>query len=89
MAIFVVYTFIGLVIGVLSFVAMPATRQVGLWGSVLLGMGGGTLGGLIGAAIAPTHMLASLSPMGIVLAVVGSLLFSVGTMLVTRNRPVT
>jgi uncharacterized membrane protein YeaQ/YmgE (transglycosylase-associated protein family) len=88
MAIFV-YTFIGLVIGVLSFVAMPATRPVGLWGSVLLGCLGGTFGGLIGTAIAPTTMSTSVSPLGIVLAVVGSLLVSVGVNLVIRNRPVT
>jgi uncharacterized membrane protein YeaQ/YmgE (transglycosylase-associated protein family) len=88
MAIFV-YTFIGLVIGVLSFVAMPATRQVGLWGSVLLGSLGGTFGGLIGTAIAPATMSTSVSPLGIVLAVAGSLLVSVGVNLFIRDRPVT
>ncbi|OJH42128.1 hypothetical protein [Cystobacter ferrugineus] len=87
MSIFV-YTFIGLVVGVLSFVAMPATRLVGFWGGVLLGMAGGTLGGLIGTAIAPDAMYSSVNPLGIVLAIVGALLFSVGLMLVSRRRPV-
>lgn len=87
MAIFV-YTFIGLVIGVLSFVAMPATRMVGLWGGVLLGMAGGTLGGLVGTAIAPRAVLSGISPLGIVLAVVGSLLVSVGLMFIAQRRPV-
>ena len=85
MAIFV-YTFIGLVIGAVSFVVMPATRLVGLVGSVLLGMAGGTLGGLIGTAIVPAAVLAQVSPMGIVLAVVGSLLVSVALLFVSRNR---
>ncbi|WNG14517.1 hypothetical protein [Cystobacter fuscus] len=87
MSIFV-YTFIGLIVGVLSFLAMPATRLVGLWGGVLLGMAGGTLGGLIGTAIAPNTMYSSINPLGIVLAIVGSLLVSVGLMLVSQRRPV-
>ncbi|MET0405388.1 MAG: GlsB/YeaQ/YmgE family stress response membrane protein [Cystobacter sp.] len=86
MAIFI-YTFIGLVMGVISFVAMPATRRVGLVGGGLLGMAGGTLGGLIGTAIVPNDVLSRISPMGIVLAVVGSLLVSVALLLVHRERP--
>ncbi|MFY0573071.1 hypothetical protein F0U62_08180 [Cystobacter fuscus] len=87
MAIFV-YTFIGLVIGVLSFVAMPATRLVGLWGGVLLGMVGGTLGGIIGTTIAPRAMYSGITPLGIILAVIAALLVSVGLMLVSQRRPV-
>jgi uncharacterized membrane protein YeaQ/YmgE (transglycosylase-associated protein family) len=87
MSIFV-YTFIGLVIGVITFVAMPTTRLVGLWGGVLLGMVGGTLGGLIGMAIAPNAMYSSVNPLGIVLAAVGALLVSVALMLVSQRRPV-
>ena len=85
MSIFV-YTFIGLVIGALCFVVMPATRFVGLVGGVLLGMAGGTLGGLIGTAIVPAAMLAHVSPLGIVLAAVGALLVSVSLLLISQKR---
>jgi uncharacterized membrane protein YeaQ/YmgE (transglycosylase-associated protein family) len=82
-----VYTFIGLVVGALSFVALPTTRLMGLRGSVLLGMAGGTLGGLIGTGIAPNAMFSRVSPLGIVLALIGSLLVSVGVTLVMHRRP--
>ena len=81
-----VYTFIGLVMGVLSFVVMPPTRFVGLVGGMLLGMAGGTLGGLVGTAIVPAAVLTQVSVMGVLLAAVGSLLVSVSLLLVSRHR---
>jgi uncharacterized membrane protein YeaQ/YmgE (transglycosylase-associated protein family) len=86
MAIFI-YTFIGLVMGVVSFVALPTTRRVGLVGGALLGMAGGTLGGLIGTAISPSDVLARISPLGVVLALIGSCLVAVGLILFSRERP--
>ena len=85
MAIFI-YTFIGLVVGVLSFMAMPSSRPVGIRGGALLGMAGGTLGGLIGTAVSPADVFTRVGPTSVVLAIIGSLAVSVGLLFFHRDR---
>ncbi|ATB31133.1 hypothetical protein [Melittangium boletus] len=80
------YVFIGLIVGVLAFVAMPTTTRVGLPASGLLGMLGGAVGGLAGASIDAHGVLSTLSPLGIVLALIGSLLVAVGIHLISRKH---
>jgi uncharacterized membrane protein YeaQ/YmgE (transglycosylase-associated protein family) len=85
MAIFA-YMLVGLIVGILVRVAMPATRFVGFWGSLLLGMAGGIIGGLISSVFNPEEVLSRVHPLGIVLAVIVSALVSIGLILATRRR---
>ncbi|WP_434387178.1 hypothetical protein [Melittangium boletus] len=84
MAMFV-YAFIGLIVGALAFVAMPSETKVRLFSSGLLGLLGGVVGGLFGSSISPPSV-STLSPLGVVLAVVGSLAVSVAMHLAARRR---
>jgi uncharacterized membrane protein YeaQ/YmgE (transglycosylase-associated protein family) len=80
------YALLGLIVGGVVFVAMPTSSRVGLSGSVLLGIVGGAIGGVIGTALQPPTDQALFSPMGLVLALVGSLLISVGLHLHSRTH---
>jgi len=80
------YMLIGLIVGILARIAMPPTQLVGFWGSALLGMAGGIIGGLIGSVFAPNEVFSSVHPLGLVLALVISALVSVGLTIVTRNK---
>ena len=80
------YMFAGLVVGLLVRVAMPATRFVGFWGSVLLGMVGGIIGGLLSSAILPNDTFSRVSPLALSLAIIVAALVSVGVTLATRRR---
>lgn len=80
------YALIGLIVGILARVALPSTRLVGFWGSLLLGALGGVIGALIASVIIPGGVTSHLHPLGIVLAIIVSALVSIGVTLFTRNR---
>lgn len=80
------YALIGLIVGILARVALPATRLVGFWGSVLLGALGGVIGALIASVFIPGGVTSRLHPLAIVLAIVVSALVAVGVTLFTRYK---
>jgi uncharacterized membrane protein YeaQ/YmgE (transglycosylase-associated protein family) len=82
----IAYIIVGLIVGVIVRVALPPAPQVGFWGSVLLGMVGGIIGGLFSSALAPNQALSTVHPLGITLAVIISTLVTVGVTLATRRR---
>lgn len=79
------YALIGIIVGILARVALPQTRLVGFWGSVLLGGLGGLVGGVFSSMLAP-EVTARVHPLGIVMAIVVSALVSVGMIIFTRNK---
>jgi uncharacterized membrane protein YeaQ/YmgE (transglycosylase-associated protein family) len=80
------YALIGLIVGILARIALPASRSVGLVGSALLGALGGVIGALIGSIFAPVGATTRMEPLSIVLAIVVSALVAVGVTVVTRNK---
>ncbi len=80
------YIIVGLIVGVIVRIALPPAPQVGFWGSVLLGMVGGLVGGLFSSALAPNSTFNTISPLGIILAVVLATMVTVGMTLATRRR---
>jgi uncharacterized membrane protein YeaQ/YmgE (transglycosylase-associated protein family) len=80
------YALIGLIVGILARVALPSTRLVGFWGSVLLGALGGVIGALVASVFVPGGVTDNLHPVGIVLAIVVSALVSIGVTVYTRNK---
>jgi uncharacterized membrane protein YeaQ/YmgE (transglycosylase-associated protein family) len=86
MAIFA-YIVIGIIVGVIARIALPPAPQVGFWGSVLLGMVGGIIGGLISSPFQRgIDVLGHVTPGGIALAVIVSTAVTVGVTLITRRR---
>lgn len=86
MAIFA-YIILGIVVGVIVRIAMPPAPQVGFWGSVLLGMVGGLVGGLISSPFQRGGtVLDQVSPGGLALAALIATAITVGVTLITRRR---
>ena len=85
MAIFA-YILIGIVVGVIVRITLPPAPQVGFWGSVLLGLVGGLFGGLISSPFHGGDVLMSITPLGIVMAVLVATAVTIGVTLFTRRR---
>lgn len=86
MAIFA-YIILGIIVGVIVRITLPPAPQVGFWGSVLLGMVGGLIGGLISSPFyRGSDLLAHVTPWGVALAVIVSVAVTVGVTLITRRR---
>ncbi|PTL82268.1 GlsB/YeaQ/YmgE family stress response membrane protein [Vitiosangium sp. GDMCC 1.1324] len=80
------YALIGFILGIIARVALPSTRLVGFWGSALLGAAGGVIGALIASIFIPGGVTTGIQPLGVVLAIIGSALVSVGVIVFTRNK---
>lgn len=85
MAIFA-YIVVGLIVGVIVRTALPPAPQVGFWGSALLGMAGGIIGGLVSTIFALGSGFSTVHPLGIVLALVFATVLATGANIVTRRR---
>jgi uncharacterized membrane protein YeaQ/YmgE (transglycosylase-associated protein family) len=86
MAIFA-YIILGIVVGVIVRIAMPPAPQVGFWGSVLLGMVGGLVGGLINSPFQNGgNVLERVTPGGLALAALIATAVTVGATIITRRR---
>jgi uncharacterized membrane protein YeaQ/YmgE (transglycosylase-associated protein family) len=86
MAIFA-YIVLGIIVGVIVRMVLPPAPQVGFWGSVLLGMVGGIIGGLIHSPFqSGIQVLGRITPGGIALAVLVSTAVTVGVTHITRRR---
>lgn len=80
------FALIGLIVGILARIALPASRSVGLVGSALLGALGGVVGALISSIFVPLGATTSMHPLPIVMSIVVSALVSIGVIVGTRNR---
>jgi uncharacterized membrane protein YeaQ/YmgE (transglycosylase-associated protein family) len=76
------HAFMGLIIGLVARAVLPGRQHMGLILTMLLGMAGAWLGGLIGRM---TGMYEEGKPAGFVMAVVGALVVLVVYSLVTRS----
>jgi uncharacterized membrane protein YeaQ/YmgE (transglycosylase-associated protein family) len=80
------YALIGLIVGILARIALPASRSVGLIGSALLGALGGVVGALLSSIFAPVSVTTRMEPLAIVVAIIFAALVSIGVIVGTRNR---
>jgi uncharacterized membrane protein YeaQ/YmgE (transglycosylase-associated protein family) len=84
---FYAYVLVGLLVGLFGRAVLPATRTVGFWGTLLLGMVGGFIGGILSAIVAPAEVLATRpSPIGLVSAAVGAAVVMVALVVVSKRR---
>ncbi|MCY1074711.1 GlsB/YeaQ/YmgE family stress response membrane protein [Archangium lansingense] len=80
------YALIGLIVGILARIALPASRSVGLIGSALLGALGGVVGALLSSIFTPGVVTTRLEPLAIVMAIIVAALVSIGIIVGTRNK---
>lgn len=80
------YILLGLVVGLLGRITLPAPRQVGFWGTLLLGMVGAIVGALLSSVFDPFWTLDEPRLLGLVLSAVGAVVVMVAVMVATRRR---
>lgn len=64
---------VGFVVGLIARALMPGVDHLGFWMTVLIGIGGSLVGGLIGMAISRPAAGAMFHPAGFILSIVGAL----------------
>jgi uncharacterized membrane protein YeaQ/YmgE (transglycosylase-associated protein family) len=81
------YIIVGLVVGLVARVALPALRNIGFWSMLLLGMVGGLAGGLFTSMLLGNDDVYSQAhPVALVASLLFAAAATVGLTLVTRRR---
>ena len=65
---------IGFIVGLIARAIMPGVDQLGFWLTVLIGIGGSIVGGLIGTVIKRPSAGAMFHPAGFLMSIVGALI---------------
>jgi len=64
---------VGFIVGLIARAVMPGVDHFGFWVTVLIGIGGSLVGGLIGLVISRPRPGAAFHPAGFLLSIVGAL----------------
>lgn len=64
---------VGFIVGVIARAVMPGADHFGFWITVLIGIGGSLVGGLIGMVVSRPRQGAMFHPAGFFLSIIGAL----------------